>query len=154
MSDLKEKIIEVLRDVYDPEIPVNVYDLGLIYEINIKEDKSVHILMTLTSPTCPTAEYIQTMIEDAIKTISEIKDVEIELTFTPAWTPDRVSMDAKEELGLGDVQSQDNLAVQSVYGNDSICSKCNTSSDKKILLKAFHNNKEILICNDCLVKSS
>ena len=152
MSDLKEKIIEVLRDVYDPEIPVNVYDLGLIYEINIKDDKSVHILMTLTSPTCPTAEYIQTMIEDAVKTISEIKDVDIELTFTPAWTPDRVSMDAKEELGLGDVQSQDNLAVQSVYGDDNVCSKCNISSDKKILLKAFHNNKEILICNDCLVK--
>ncbi|MEI7595376.1 MAG: iron-sulfur cluster assembly protein [Bacteroidota bacterium] len=97
---LKNKIISAIKTVYDPEIPVNVYDLGMIYEINISESKDVKIIMTLTSPNCPEAERIPPEIVDAIKYIEDVKSVDVEITFDPPWTKDLISPDAMLELGL------------------------------------------------------
>ncbi|MBE9480557.1 MAG: SUF system Fe-S cluster assembly protein [Bacteroidetes bacterium] len=97
---LENKIIETLKTVFDPEIPVNIYDLGLIYKINIDDDKNVKILMTLTSPNCPVAENIPAEINEKVKTVEGIKDVEVELTFEPPWNKDMMSETALLELGL------------------------------------------------------
>ncbi len=118
MSELKEAIIEQLREVYDPEIPINVYDLGLIYEITIKENNDVYAVMSLTSPTCPTADYLQMIIREAIEGTPGVNEVELVLTFEPKWTPERVSQEAKEELGLASSPQAENLAVQSVFQGD------------------------------------
>lgn len=154
MSNVKEKIIDALKEVYDPEIPINVYDLGLIYEINPKEDGSVHIVMTLTSPTCPTAEYLKTIICEAAETVVGDDKVDIELTFEPAWTPDRVSMDAKEELGLTDTSGVD-LSVRQVFENkkskESLCYKCGVNDKKMPLLSCSYKGEEVHICNKCLL---
>lgn len=96
---LKEKVVEAIKTVYDPEIPVDVYELGLIYEINILEDR-VHILMTLTSPSCPSAEEIPGEIEMQVRNVPEVKDVQVELTFEPPFTVDMMSEEAKLELGF------------------------------------------------------
>ena len=154
MEDAKNHVIEALREVYDPEIPVNVYDLGLIYDIKV-EDDNVHILMSLTSPTCPTADYIQEMIKEAVEALDFTKEVTVELTFDPPWTPDRVSMDAKEELGL-QTESPD-IATQSVYEDidskkENICFKCQISDSKVPLIKVMYKSDELLICNSCLNK--
>lgn len=100
MEELKNKIIRAIKQVYDPEIPVNVYDLGMIYEINIKEEGKIHIMMTLTSPNCPEAERLPAEVRDIVKTLNGVEDVEVELTFDPPWTKDRISPDAMLELGL------------------------------------------------------
>lgn len=97
---LKQLIIEVLRNIYDPEIPVNIYELGLIYEIDINEQHEVKILMTLTSPNCPVAESLPTEVRDSVAEIPEVKKVEIELTFEPPWDQDLLSDEAKLELGM------------------------------------------------------
>ena len=97
---LKEKVVEAIKKVYDPEIPVDVYELGLIYEINIFPVNNVHILMTLTSPACPSAEEIPGEIEMRIKEVEEINDVQVELTFDPPYTTDMMSEEAKLELGF------------------------------------------------------
>ena len=97
---LENKIIETLKTVFDPEISVNIYDLGLIYKINIDDDKNVKILMTLTSPNCPVAENIPAEINEKVKTVEGIKDVEVELTFEPPWNKDMMSETALLELGL------------------------------------------------------
>lgn len=98
---LKEKIIGAIKTVYDPEIPVDVYELGLIYDINILPPlNKVHVLMTLTTPSCPSAEQIPGEIEQVIKNLEEVSDVEIELTFEPAYTTDMMSEEAKLELGF------------------------------------------------------
>lgn len=97
---LEEKIVEMLRLVFDPEIPVNIYDLGLIYEIDIDDDKNVKIKMTLTAPNCPAADFI---LEDArikVESIEEVKSVDIELVFEPEWDKDMMSEEAKLELGF------------------------------------------------------
>ncbi len=103
MSDsttLKEKIVEAIKCVYDPEIPVDVYELGLIYEINVYPVDNVYILMTLTSPSCPAAEVIPAEVEEKVKTIAEINDVKVEITFDPPYTQDMMSEAAKLELGF------------------------------------------------------
>lgn len=151
---LKEEVISALREVYDPEIPINVYDLGLIYEIKVSEENEVNVLMTLTSPTCPTADYIKEMINDAIINITGVKNCNIELTFEPAWTPDRVSMDAKEELGLS--EPKEDLAVQSVFNNSvsskqNLCFKCSKDDSKIPLLKVHFKGEEVVICNSCFL---
>ena len=97
---LKEKIVRAIKTVYDPEIPVDVYELGLIYDVFINEDYEVKILMTLTSPNCPVAESLPKEVEDKVKSIDEVKDAEVEITFDPPWTKDLMSEEAKLELGF------------------------------------------------------
>ena len=89
---LGEKIVKELKQVFDPEIPVDVYELGLIYDVFINEDYEVKILMTLTSPNCPVAESLPKEVEDKVKSIDEVKDPEVEITFDPPWTKDLMSL--------------------------------------------------------------
>jgi FeS assembly SUF system protein len=98
--DLKDKVIEAIKTVYDPEIPVDVYELGLIYEINLYPVNNVFVLMTLTSPSCPSAEVIPGEVEQKIKSIEGINDVKVELTFDPPYSQDMMSEAAKLELGF------------------------------------------------------
>ena len=98
--ELKEEVIKAIKEVYDPEIPVNVYELGLIYDVKIFPVNNVYVLMTLTSPSCPSAEAIPVEIEQKIKEIEGISDVSIELTFDPPYTQDMMSEVAKLELGF------------------------------------------------------
>ena len=101
MSDLKEKIITEIKKIYDPEIPVNIYELGLIYKIEVDNDKKkVTIEMTLTSPNCPVAESLPNSVKDNILKIAEIKDVDLKLVWDPPWTKDKMSEAAKLELNL------------------------------------------------------
>ncbi len=103
MSDtqhLRDKVLNALKSVYDPEIPVDIYELGLIYEINIYPVNNVYVLMTLTSPACPSAEAIPSEAEEKIKTIEGINDVKVEVTFDPPYTQDMMSEAAKLELGF------------------------------------------------------
>lgn len=99
-SDLGEKIVKVLKTIYDPEIPVDIYELGLIYDVLVNEDNEVKILMTLTSPNCPVAETLPVEVEEKVKSLDAIKDAEVEITFDPPWTQDLMSEEAKLELGL------------------------------------------------------
>lgn len=156
MEKLKKQIIENLKEVYDPEIPINIYDLGLIYEVTVKKNANAHILMSLTSPTCPTAEYIQTMVEDAAKSVEGIGHVEVELTFDPPWTPDRVSLEAKEELGLE--LPSDDLSLKNTFSPSSesviehLCFNCGAGNDKFPILSCFYKGEKTAICTKCLTK--
>lgn len=100
VQDLREKVVAAIKTVYDPEIPVDVYELGLIYEINVYPVNNVYILMTLTSPSCPSAEVIPGEVEQKIKTIDGVNDVKVELTFDPPYSQDMMSEAAKLELGF------------------------------------------------------
>ena len=100
VPDLREKIMTALKTVYDPEIPVDVYELGLIYEISIYPINNVHVLMTLTSPSCPSAEAIPTEVEQKIKSIAGVNDVKVEITWDPPYSQDMMSEAAKLELGF------------------------------------------------------
>lgn len=97
---LKEDIVRAIKNVFDPEIPVDVYELGLIYEINIFPVNNVHILMTLTSPACPSAEEIPGEIELNVKEVEGVNDVTVEVTFDPPYATDMMSEEAKLELGF------------------------------------------------------
>lgn len=99
-TDLRERVLNAIKSVYDPEIPVDIYELGLIYEINIYPVNNVFILMTLTSPACPSAEAIPSEVEEKIKAIEGINDVKVEVTFDPPYTQDMMSEAAKLELGF------------------------------------------------------
>ncbi|MCK9400829.1 MAG: SUF system Fe-S cluster assembly protein [Bacteroidales bacterium] len=99
-KDLEEKIIQELKTVYDPEIPVNIYDIGLIYKLTIDDDFLVHIMMTLTTPNCPVAESLPQEVREKIKAVDGVKDVDLELTFEPPWTMEMLTDEAKLELGL------------------------------------------------------
>ncbi len=99
-SELREKVIAALKTVYDPEIPVDVYELGLIYEISVFPVNNVFILMTLTSPSCPSAEVIPVEVEQRVKEIEGVSSVKVELTFDPPYTQDMMSEVAKLELGF------------------------------------------------------
>ena len=96
----KDQIIEEIRKIYDPELPVNIYELGLIYDVFVNEDNEVKIMMTLTSPNCPVAESLPVEVEEKIKSIDEVKTAEVEITFDPPWTKDLMSEEAKLELGF------------------------------------------------------
>jgi FeS assembly SUF system protein len=98
--ELKEEVINALKAVYDPEIPVDVYELGLIYDIKVFPVNNVYVLMTLTSPSCPSAEAIPVEIEQKIREIEGVADVSIELTFDPPYSQDMMSEAAKLELGF------------------------------------------------------
>ena len=97
---LGEKIVKVLKTIFDPEIPVDIYELGLIYDVFVNEDHDVKILMTLTTPNCPVAETLPVEVEEKVKSINEVNDAEVEITFDPPWTQDLMSEEAKLELGL------------------------------------------------------
>jgi FeS assembly SUF system protein len=99
-QDLGEKIVRVLKSIYDPEIPVDIYELGLIYDVMVNTDREVKILMTLTTPNCPVAESLPQEVKDKVKSIDMVKDVEVEMTFDPAWNQDLISEEAKLDLGL------------------------------------------------------
>jgi FeS assembly SUF system protein len=97
---LGEEIVRVLKTIYDPEIPVDIYELGLIYDVFVNEDYEVKILMTLTSPNCPVAESLPQEVNDKVKSLDQVKDSEIELTFDPPWSKDLMSEEAQLELGF------------------------------------------------------
>lgn len=98
--ELEEKIVRMLKTVYDPEIPVNIYDLGLIYNVDIDEDKNATITMTLTAPNCPAADFILEDVRLKVESIPELKNVIVNLTFDPEWNKDMLSEEAKLELGF------------------------------------------------------
>ena len=97
---LGEKILNVLKTIYDPEIPVDIYELGLIYDVFVNEDMEVKILMTLTTPSCPVAESLPMEVEEKVKSLDEVKSAEVEMTFDPPWSKDLMSEEAKLELGM------------------------------------------------------
>jgi len=100
MSELKDKIISEIKKIYDPEIPVNIYELGLIYKIDVKDVKKINIEMTLTSPNCPVAESLPKMVKDNILKLDGVDDVDLKLVWDPPWTKDKMSEAAKLELNL------------------------------------------------------
>lgn len=95
-----EEIVRVLKTIYDPEIPVDIYELGLIYDVFVNEDKDARIIMTLTSPNCPVAESLPQEVKEKVKSLDELNEVEVELTFDPPWSQDIMSEEAKLELGM------------------------------------------------------
>ena len=99
-AELGDKIVNVLKTIYDPEIPVDIYELGLIYDVFVNEADEVKILMTLTTPNCPVAETLPVEVEEKVKSINEVNDAEVEITFDPPWSQDLMSEEAKLELGM------------------------------------------------------
>ncbi len=93
-------VIRIIKTIYDPEIPVDIYELGLIYDVFVNEDCEVKVLMTLTSPNCPVAESLPADVEEKIKSLPEVTHAEVEITFDPPWSKDLMSEEAKLELGF------------------------------------------------------
>jgi FeS assembly SUF system protein len=100
LKDLENKIVEVLKTVYDPEIPVDIYELGLVYNIGVEADGRVEITMTLTSPACPVAESLPVQVEEKVNTIEGVSSVKVDITWDPPWSPDRMSEAARLTLGF------------------------------------------------------
>lgn len=98
--ELEQKIVEMIKTVYDPEIPVNIYDLGLIYRIEVKDDSSVEIDMTLTAPNCPAADFMMEDVRMKVESVEGIGEVKLNLVFEPEWNYDLMTEEAKLELGL------------------------------------------------------
>jgi len=97
---LEEQILDRIKTVYDPEIPVNIYDLGLIYKIEVKEGHNVEIEMTLTAPNCPAADFLVEDVRQKVESLEEVKNVDIKIVFEPAWSQEMMSEEAQLELGL------------------------------------------------------
>ena len=97
---LGDEIVKVLKSIFDPEIPVDIYELGLIYDVFVNEDNDVKIVMTLTSPNCPVAESLPQEVKEKVSSINLVNEVEFEMTFEPPWSKDLMSEEAKLELGL------------------------------------------------------
>lgn len=97
---LKDRIIQRLKTIHDPEIPLNIYELGLIYEIDIDENCDILIVMTLTAPNCPVAESLPLEVEKTVKQTEGVNNVQVQITFEPAWSMDKLSDEAKLELGF------------------------------------------------------
>ncbi len=97
---IEERVIDVLKDIFDPEIPVNIYELGLIYKVEVSDEQYVYILMTLTSPNCPVAESLPADVKNRVAMIKEVQEVEVEITFEPPWTKDMLSEEAMLDLGM------------------------------------------------------
>ena len=97
---LEETIIQVMKTVYDPEIPVDIYELGLIYAVNIEDNGDVHIDMTLTSPNCPVAESMPAEVKDKVNGIEQVKELTLEIVFEPTWEQSMMSEEAQIELGM------------------------------------------------------
>ena len=100
MEELENTIVDVLKSIYDPEIPVDVYELGLIYEVKIDKESNVQIEMTLTSPNCPVAESMPKEVEDKVAEIPQVKSAKVNIVFDPPWDKDTMSEEAKLELGF------------------------------------------------------
>ncbi len=100
MEQLGEQVIDVLRTIYDPEIPVDIYELGLIYDVKVSEEGDVHVLMTLTSPNCPVAETLPVEVREKVQSLDAVHVAEVEITFDPSWTKDMMSEEARLELGM------------------------------------------------------
>ena len=100
MSDIKSKVIEAVKKIYDPEIPVNIYELGLIYKIDVDEKNKVNVDMTLTSPNCPVADSLPNEVKENIKKVEGVSDVTLNLVWEPPWDKDKMSEAAKLELNL------------------------------------------------------
>ncbi|MDP4827760.1 MAG: SUF system Fe-S cluster assembly protein [Flavobacteriales bacterium] len=96
----EKRVIEVLKTIFDPEIPVDIYELGLIYEVNVQDDAHIHIKMTLTSPSCPVAETLPVEVEQKVAGIEGVEGAKVEITFEPTWTQDMMSEEAKLDLGF------------------------------------------------------
>ncbi len=99
-QNLRDRVIEQLKTVFDPEIPVNIYELGLIYGVDVAEDGATHITMTLTTPMCPAAEVLPPEVETKARGVAGVTSVQLDLVWEPPWTPDRMSDAAKLELGM------------------------------------------------------
>jgi FeS assembly SUF system protein len=99
-AEIQKNIISKIKTIYDPEIPVDVYELGLIYDIDVKDDGRVHVVMTLTSPNCPSAEEIPKEVEEKTKSVDGVTEVTVQLTFDPPWDKDMMSEEAQLELGF------------------------------------------------------
>jgi FeS assembly SUF system protein len=99
-QEIGEKVVRVLKTIFDPEIPVDIYELGLIYDVMVSSDADVKILMTLTSPNCPVAETLPLEVEEKVRSLQEVNDAEVEITFDPPWNKDLMSEEAKLELGM------------------------------------------------------
>lgn len=99
-AELKTKIVEILKTCYDPEIPVDIFELGLIYDINIDDEGVAHIKMTLTSPNCPVAGSLPLEVKDKAKSVIGIKDADVQIVWDPPWNPEMMSEEAKLELGF------------------------------------------------------
>ncbi len=97
---LRDQVIETLRGIYDPEIPVNIYEMGLVYEVTVDDDTNVHIVMTLTSPMCPVAESLPPEVEEKVGAVEGVAKATVELTWDPPWDPEMMSEAAKLELGM------------------------------------------------------
>mgnify|MGYP001497965385 FL=1 len=100
LQKIGEDVIGVICEIYDPEIPVNIYALGLIYDVQVSEECDVKIIMTLTSPNCPVAESLPLEIEEKVKALRDVKNVKVEIVFEPPWTKEMMSEEAKLELGM------------------------------------------------------
>ena len=100
LQKIGEEVVKVICEIYDPEIPVNIYALGLIYDVKVSEYCDVKIIMTLTSPNCPVAETLPIEVEEKVKAIADVKDASVEIVFEPVWTKDMMSEEAKLELGM------------------------------------------------------
>jgi FeS assembly SUF system protein len=100
IKSLEERVVDVLKTCFDPEIPVNIYDLGLIYEVKVNEGNDVFVKMTLTSPACPVAETLPPEVENKIKELPDVNNAKVEITFDPPWDKDMMSEEARLELGM------------------------------------------------------
>ena len=99
-NEMGEEIVKVLKTIFDPEIPVDIYELGLIYDVFVNEDNDVKVLMTLTTPNCPVAESLPLEVKNKINDMDDVKSAEVEMTFDPPWSKDLMSEEAKLELGF------------------------------------------------------
>lgn len=99
-KELGDQIVRVLKTIYDPEIPVDIYELGLIYDVMVNPQRDVKILMTLTTPNCPVAETLPVEVEEKVKSIDQVKTAVVEITFDPPWNNEMISDEAKLELGM------------------------------------------------------
>ena len=100
IADIGENIIKALKTVFDPEIPVDIYELGLVYDVQISEDGDVKVVMTLTTPNCPVAESLPQEVKEKVVAVENVKSVDLELTFEPSWNKDMMSEEAKFEVGI------------------------------------------------------
>ena len=100
LQAIGEKVVERICQIYDPEIPVNIYELGLIYDIQVSEECDVEIEMTLTSPNCPVAETLPVEVDEKVKVVEEVRNVKVNITFDPPWDKNMMSEEAKLELGM------------------------------------------------------
>ena len=100
LQKIGEQVIEVICEIYDPEIPVNIYDLGLIYDVEVSDECDVNITMTLTTPHCPVAETLPVEVEEKVKIVPAVRNVKVEIVFEPTWNKDMISEEAKLELGM------------------------------------------------------